>query len=185
MELEIPPIEASIPCLTKDATYPSVVQRYYTKYLYKEDKNNLNQTILLHSNRICLVTLHESHPVIAEKKGIQKLNFQVTNKINRLDNAVRGKGKKGGQNVDEKAILVIIECSDGSSYPVRSCLKGKLIEINENVVKSPELILQDPQGEGFIAIILPKLPDGLQDMKTRLERLDNEESDPLLLDDEA
>ena len=36
------------------------------------------------------------------------------------------KGKKGGQGVDERAILCYIECESGETFSVKSCVKGKL-----------------------------------------------------------
>ena len=47
-------------------------------------------------------------------------------------------------------------------------MKGKLIEINESVVKDPKLIQAAPTSNGHIGLILPKLPDGLADVKARL-----------------
>jgi len=47
-------------------------------------------------------------------------------------------------------------------------MKGKLIEINESVVKDPQLIQTSPTSSGHIGVILPKLPDGLTELKTRL-----------------
>ena len=50
----------------------------------------------------------------------------------------------------------------------RSLLKGKLIEINDSVVKNPQLIRTAPLTEGHIGVVLPKLPDGLAELKNRL-----------------
>ena len=50
----------------------------------------------------------------------------------------------------------------------RSLLKGKLIEINELVVKNPQLIREAPATQGHIAILLPKIPEGLAELKNRL-----------------
>jgi glycine cleavage system H lipoate-binding protein len=47
-------------------------------------------------------------------------------------------------------------------------MKGKLIEINESVVKNPRLIQTSPTTDGHIGLILPKLPDGLAELKARL-----------------
>ncbi len=46
--------------------------------------------------------------------------LQVTERLNRLQNVVRGKGKKGAQGVDEVSILGWIECEDGERYAIRS-----------------------------------------------------------------
>ena len=63
---------------------------------------------------------------MANKLQIAKLEFEVGGgKLNkagqstttdRLSNKVSGKGKKGGQAVDERAILCWLECQDGTRY---------------------------------------------------------------------
>lgn len=92
----------------------------------------------------------------------------MTEQLNRLSNAVRGKGKKGAQVVDADAILCYIVTSDGQRHPVRTNVKGKIVEINPKLVERPELIRDDPRGEGYVAILLPKLPDGILEMKEML-----------------
>jgi glycine cleavage system H lipoate-binding protein len=50
----------------------------------------------------------------------------------------------------------------------RSLCKGKLIEINDLVVKNPQLIREAPSTHGHIGVLLPKLPEGLAELKKRL-----------------
>ena len=96
------------------------------------------------------------------------MNFQVSKNCDRLKNKVSGKGKKGGQGLDEKAILCFIECESGETYTIRSCIKGKLVAINQKVVENPQLILEKSPGEAHLAIILTKIPDGIAELKSRL-----------------
>ena len=79
----------------------------------------------------------------------------------------------GGQGLDEKSILCFIECESGESFTIRSCVKGKLVAINQKVVDNPQLILEKSPAEAHIAIILTKIPDGIIDLKTRLLTEDN------------
>ena len=159
-----PPIEQS---LDLSLPYQNVERRYYSKYFYVHDQGE-NQVVLVHSNRICLVALAPSHPVIKERKTIKNLNFDVSKNCNRLNNKVSGKGKKGGQGVDERAILCYIECESGETFSVKSCVKGKLISINQKVVENPNLIIDKSSGEAHLAIILTKIPEGIDDLKSRL-----------------
>uniref|UniRef100_T1JEP8 Protein Abitram n=1 Tax=Strigamia maritima TaxID=126957 RepID=T1JEP8_STRMM len=144
-------------------TYLTVGERYYTPS-YKTDikgKENHDQCLLFHSNRICVICIAPTHPLIAENKSIEKVNFQVTEKVNRLENKVSGKSKKGGQWLTEDSPLCNVTCSDGSQYTICSCIKGKLIEVNEKLVSSPHLIIEKPQAEGYIGIVLtPKIGTG-------------------------
>ena len=174
---KIPPIELSL-SQPPEKIFDSVERRYYTRY-YKVQENTEDQVVLLHSNRICLVSLSPKHPLIQSNKKVASLEFQVGNPkkpIDRLSNKVTGKGKKGGQSVDEKAILCVVNCEDGSKYLLRSCVRGTLIEINPLIVETPSLLLEKPFSEGYLAVILPKLPEGLERLKTDLlteEQYDN------------
>ena len=76
-DLDIPSIESSIKFAPH---FLSVTERYFTSYYTDKGNGSSNddhQLLLLHSNRICLITLADSHPVIKEKKEIGKVDFQV------------------------------------------------------------------------------------------------------------
>ena len=165
----IPPIELSL-SKPADKIFDTVERRYYKRY-YKVQENKEDQVVLLHSNRICLVSLAPNHPIITTRQKIVSLEFEVGNKrkpTDRLSNKVSGKGKKGGQSVDEKAILCLVHCENGSKYPLRSCVRGTLIEINPLIVENPSLLIEKPFAEGHLAVILPKLPEGLERLKSDL-----------------
>lgn len=153
-----PPIEESF---EKLENYPSVTDRYYTKYYVTPETVQSNEThcILVHSNRICVVTLAESHPVVKENKTIVKIDFKVTEKLDRSLNKVSGKGKKGAQCMQKNSILCFIECNDDSRYSVYCCLKGKLVEVNLNLLTNPQLLVNKTLTDGYIAIVLPNLKD--------------------------
>ncbi|KAF5282981.1 hypothetical protein FQA39_LY04852 [Lamprigera yunnana] len=121
------------------------------------DVLNLDQKISFHSNRICLISLAENHIVIKNRKRIIRLNCCVGNNVNRLLNVTSGKGKRGAQKLNPDSVLCYIECDDGTSYPVYSCVTGKLLEINEKLVTDPNLLINKPVSDGYIALILPVL----------------------------
>ena len=70
--------------------------------------------------------------------------------------------------VDEGAILCWVECASGERYALRTNVRGKIIEINEHVIKEPGLIVSEPFSGGFIAVILAKIPEGVEEMQSRL-----------------
>ena len=47
-------------------------------------------------------------------------------KCNRLDNVVKGKGKKGAQVAGDKSIMAVIETEGGSRFKVLSNVGGKV-----------------------------------------------------------
>lgn len=147
--------------------YPSVVERYYTKYYYfRNDDINEAHTLINHSNGICLIGLADTH--IAVKKGIKSITFDVGN-FDRSKNKVSGKGKKGAMMLQATSILAIVTCEDDSTYRISSTIQGKLVEVNEHLLTNAKLIGQD--GHGYVAVVLPKL----EKCKEQLEKLITEE----------
>lgn len=160
------PIEKSVSLSEK---YPSVVERYFTRQNVTGEDGNPAVTLLFHSNKICLVTLAPNHKVLRNGSPINKVNFKVGEKIDRSNNKVVGKGKKGGQHLNEMSLLCIIECEDGTSYNILAGVKGKLVEVNENLISNPQLLVSQAETNGYIAVILQKLErnksDKLSDSK--------------------
>lgn len=137
--------------------YKSFTDRYYTKrYVINANsiKNN-DIMIMFHSNRIALLCLAPSHFFFNNKEEYS-INFKAGG-VNRLDNSVKGKGKKGGQKLHNKSAVCKIEYKDGTSFDVPSCMKGALLEVNEELVKNPQLLREFPDADGYIAVILSSI----------------------------
>lgn len=135
----------------------SFTERYFSKrYIIDFDniKNN-DIMIMFHSNRIALLTLAPSHFFFKKNESF-KVNFS-SGKIDRLKNTVKGKGKKGGQYLVPNSVVCRVEYTDGSSFDVPSGMKGTLVEVNEELLKHPELLKQMPDADGYIAIILSSI----------------------------
>lgn len=149
-----PNILDSIPDLTN---LKSFTDRYFSKrYVVDVDGvQNNDIMIMFHSNRIALLTLAPSHSFF-KKNEEYKINFSV-GKFNRLSNSVKGKSKKGGQMLTPKSAICKVEYADGSSFDVPCCMKGTLVEVNEELVKKPELLKNFPDAEGYIAVILSSI----------------------------
>lgn len=147
--------------------YPSVVDRYFGKhYYFRNDSIDEPHIVLNHSNGICLIGLTDTHQAV--KKGIKSISYDVGN-FDRSKNQVSGKAKRGAMNLQPQSCLAIITCQDDTTYRVVSVVQGKLVEINENLLKNPELIGTD--GYGYIAVVLPKL----NQCKAQLDKLATEE----------
>jgi UPF0436 protein C9orf6 homolog len=154
--------------INRIANRPSVTDRYFEPrfFIPKVDQiqNHLtgHQCVLLHSNRfdyhlfivtylillllyICLnrigvICLAPSHPILAQNKLVIEIDFKIDERIDRSNNKVSGKFKKGAQKLDPESILCNISCEDGSSYTLMACMKGKLVEINDNLILNPNLL---------------------------------------------
>lgn len=143
----------------KPAKIQTVTERYYSPR-YVLDASGIegeDLCVLFHSNKICLITLAPTHPIIALKKEITKFNFEVSRNVDRRLNKVSGKGKHGAQILQPSSVICFVECSDGTSYSISSCLNGKLVEINDTLISNPKLLIERPQAEGYLAIVLPNI----------------------------
>ncbi|XP_010212622.1 PREDICTED: protein Simiate [Tinamus guttatus] len=115
--------------------------------------------VLQHSNRICVITLAEAHPLLQNGKAIKSINYQISANCSRLQNKVSGKSKRGAQFLTEFAPLCRISSSDGEEYTIYSCIRGRLIEVNENILNNPAILQEKPSTEGYIAVVLPKFEE--------------------------
>ena len=62
-----------------------------------------------------MITLAPSHPLL-NCEQITNVNYQVSAKVNRLENKVSGKGKKGAQHLQPESIICEVTCSTGAKY---------------------------------------------------------------------
>jgi hypothetical protein len=166
MNIEVPRIEDE----TSAWERRPYLERYFTKRFLVEGDGGI-YSLLSHSNKIIILTLAPSHPILSKNYKVIFVNYQVTPKLNRLDNKVSGKGKHGGQFLSESSIICEIKCEDETSgatmmYKVRAGIVGKLLEVNEGLVQNPSL-LKNPN-RGFLAVVCPRLSDLSQKLQKLL-----------------
>ncbi|XP_035175677.1 protein Abitram isoform X1 [Oxyura jamaicensis] len=109
--------------------------------------------------KICVITLAEAHPLLQTGKTIKSVNYQISPNCSRLQNKVSGKSKRGAQFLTELAPLCRISSTDGEEYTIYSCIRGRLIEVNENILSNPAILQEKPSTEGYIAVVLPKFEE--------------------------
>ncbi|KAM8705213.1 hypothetical protein ACLKA7_009638 [Drosophila subpalustris] len=153
-----------------DENYPSVVDRFFTRYYYI--KSQAAYQVLYHSNRICLICLAPSHPAYTE--GVESVSFDVGN-VDRSQNVVKGKAKKGGMILQAETTLALLKTNSGNTYKIPSCIRGKLVEVNTALITDPQLLERVPEGAGYFAILLPKIDncDGIKASLLTQEQYDD------------
>jgi hypothetical protein len=112
----IPPIEESI-----DLGEPlrSVSERYYTPF-YRVDEDRTRRhdlCLLVHSNRIALISLAPSHPILEQGLAVKRVDCTINKKLDRKDNKAVGKSKKGGQSLFKDSVLCHLEVCTISRVP--------------------------------------------------------------------
>lgn len=137
------------------------LDRYFVcKYYLNLNEKNNDHCILIHSNRLCVLTLAPSHPIVRGEVKIDKVDFQISKNVNRLDNKACGKRKRNAQNVSLSSPICFVECSNKERFTISSPIPGKLLEINERLQTNPELLhlcyRENYNKECYIAVITPK-----------------------------
>ncbi|EGC36614.1 hypothetical protein DICPUDRAFT_150882 [Dictyostelium purpureum] len=142
----------------------TVLERYYTQYYMlgeEQPSSKVEETedhyVNQHTNGLAIIGVAPSHPVL--KKEISKIEFQE----NSMNSEVSGIKKRGGFKLQKETIICKIYCSDNTQYNIRSCIKGKLLEINKNLTENDEkhnnvnfsLLKDNSSTSGFIAIVEP------------------------------
>ena len=155
--------------LAKRVKYPSVIERYYTKYYRTNVHNEQNNDtlVLVHSNRVCVLMLSERHPIIEKSLVIHSIESLAS-----INQAMSGKSKRGADYVQPNKLLYRIKCAENQSFTICASIKGRLVELNDEILRRPELLQQKSQGEGYIAIFIPSLKDGENNLKSLMAEQD-------------
>jgi hypothetical protein len=153
----------------KRMKYPSVIERYYTKYYRRNVHNELNNDtlVLVHSNRVCVLMLSERHPIIEKSLIIHSIESLAS--VNQL---MSGKSKRGADYVQPNKLLYRIKCEGNENFTICASIKGRLVELNDEILKRPELLQTKAEGEGYLAIFIPSLKDGENNLKSLMTEQD-------------
>ncbi|XP_014477492.1 PREDICTED: protein Simiate [Dinoponera quadriceps] len=149
--------------------FPTVTERYFTTY-YKMNVQSPGDDICIriHSNRMCMFSLAPSHVIFTQgDRDITKVDFKISDKLDRALNKVSGKSKHGGQALQANSNICTVFCSDGQKYLIKCCMIGKLVEVNEILSEKPQLLRELPHKGGYLAIILPNIKH-LENLRTSL-----------------
>lgn len=166
-----------IPRILKN--FPTPSERYYDLRVFpgQDRRNHFGEVgdlcLMFHSNKICLVALAPTHPVIRDNKTITKIEhtFEGYQKIDRLTNQPKGKGKKGSQVLQKNSPICAIICSDDTKYVVTGCLGARLMEVNQRICTDFDLIKTKPLADGYIAIMQPKNWKRMDEIRLNLPKL--------------
>ncbi|CAN6561085.1 unnamed protein product [Malus baccata var. baccata] len=140
---------------------PSSVESNFVSYFAPDFmKPGHDQYIYRHANGLCVIGLAPTHVALKEEGGITAVDFNV-GKSDRSGIKVTGKRKKNAQHLESNSALCKV-CTNDATYIVRCCVKGSLLEVNDRLIKQPDLLNSAVDREGYIAIIMPKPADWLK-----------------------
>lgn len=154
----VPTIEETIDL----GNYKPYVERFFTlRYCIDVNEKFNDHCVLIHSNKICVISLAPSHPLICSDIRIEKVDFQVSKNTNRMNNKVSGKRKRNAQNLNQTSPLCRVECADNKIYTIYSIVPGKLLEMNEALENEPGKIRECcptfPHKQCYVGVVLPNI----------------------------
>ena len=156
--------------------FPSYLERYCTQKFHlvppPGDSTGApceDQWVCQHSNKLVLVGVAQTHAIFAQKgaagaaRNIAAIDWTSSSSgADRQNMKVTGKGgRKGGVWVNPDSVLCTVTMDDGSTYRLRACIKGVLVEVNPRLVGEAgcALLQQKPATEGYLAVIRPKFEE--------------------------
>ncbi|XP_074572506.1 uncharacterized protein LOC141829001 [Curcuma longa] len=161
---------------------PSAVEFNFVRY-YAVDflKPGHDQYVYRHANGLCVVGLAPTHVALREEGGVTSVDFNV-GKSDRSEMKVTGKRKRNAQHFETNTALCKV-CANGKEFIVRCCVKGSLLEVNDRLLKQPDLLNSSADREGYVAIMMPKPTDWLKIKDSLLSHEDYKKLRGLVLED--
>lgn len=147
---------------------PAIESNYVQYFVIDFLKPGHDQYIYRHANGLCVIGLASTHVALGDKPQIKAVDFNV-GKSSRSDMKVSGKRKKNAHFLEANSALCKVVSND-TFYIVRCCVKGSLLEVNERLIKEPELLNTSGSSEGYIAIMMPRPDDWLKAKSSFLSR---------------
>ena len=146
----------------KSTFYNDQIQRYFSKYYLNKGESN-EQYIFIHSNGIIMCGIGANNDIL-------KQNINEVIILKQLAK-ITGKNKHGAHPLSPNEYVIQIK-TDNNIINFCPKIKGKLIEINQNLVKNPKLLIESPEKNGFICLI-QKEPNDLVALKEKLGKPEN------------
>lgn len=140
---------------------PSSIESNFVSYFATDFiKSGHDQYVYRHANGLCVIGVAPTHVALKDEGGVTAIDFNV-GKSDRSGFKVTGKRKKNAQHFEPNTAVCKV-CTKNDSYIMRCCVKGSLLEVNDRLIKQPELLNSSVEREGYIAIIMPKPADWLK-----------------------
>ena len=110
-----------------DATAPpGSLERYYSVV------NTRDTVVCCAPNKVCVVYVSPEHDCFADGRRVTAITF-----ADRLASAqISGKRKRGAAEVAPDEKVLTIKCDDGSEFPLRPGVRGRVLELGARLAHS-------------------------------------------------
>ena len=147
----------------KSTFYNDQIQRYFSKYYLDKGQPN-EQYIFIHSNGIIICGIGSNNDIL--KKNISEII------VLKQPTKITGRSKHGAHQLSPNEYVIQIKTDDNNTINFCPKIKGKLLEVNQNLVKNPKLLIDSPEKNGFICLIQQE-PSDVENLKSKLGKPDN------------
>lgn len=145
----------------KCISYSDMTDRYFTKY-YLDKGTDKEQFVFIHSNGILLCGFGKNHMITK-----QKINTVSDLK---KPGKITGRKKHGAHFIMENERIISINYGDNQLLNFAAKIRGKLLEVNQNIIENTKLINDYPEKYGFVCIVSME-PNHLEELRKNLETL--------------
>ncbi|KAI9139616.1 hypothetical protein BKA69DRAFT_1084905 [Paraphysoderma sedebokerense] len=167
---DIAHFQSHISSWSTDPSLPHLDKYFTRRYFVPKSKegDDLCEDQYVHQcpNKLCVIGLHPSHRLFAHLSSSSDssdessspptiTSITISQSLIHTNSTVSGKRKKNAVTVLPYTDIGIIKCSDGMEFKIRSCVKGHLLEVNEDLVKNPEKLTTRTLTEGWVAVVRP------------------------------
>ena len=139
-----------------------------------------NYTVHCHVNGLCILTIGRSmQQIISEltkdtketTNVLQSVQFHVSPSKSQSVGQKRKQAKKMKRGINHMKkhhdkernqgviapgdIIASVQLQSGCTIQIISCIFGTVLELNQNIINDPSLLLQDPLLDGYIGVVLP------------------------------
>eukprot|EP01063_Lacrimia_lanifica_P028740 TRINITY_DN4254_c0_g1_i1.p1 TRINITY_DN4254_c0_g1~~TRINITY_DN4254_c0_g1_i1.p1 ORF type:complete len:237 (+),score=122.94 TRINITY_DN4254_c0_g1_i1:48-713(+) len=130
-------------------------ERYYTNLPLAAQEGGGAQYLALHLNDLVVVGVAPEHPAVQEP--ITHVNFNVGKKGEDRLAALKPRGKKkaGGQYLKRDSKIAVLTGASGAQYKVVAGVDCTLVELNEALISTPDLVRQSPTDQGWVGVAIP------------------------------
>lgn len=142
--------------VTRCSRAPASFERHFVYRLSSKtdasaQEQQLTLDALVLANGLCVLTF----PVDSLSRLDPKTSYSVVFDAATDAMEIKGKRKKGARKVKSGFQVCSLVSGTGAPMALLSPVSGQLLEINKNVERDAALLLSQPQGVGYIAVIFP------------------------------
>ena len=132
----------------------NVVEDNFIRFYSINEKTHEDFYIDRHFNGMYVVGIAPSHPVRVKKQKIEKVSFEIARRTIETFQ-VSGKKKTNAFKLAKatKLCRLFTNIEKNKYYEFIPGIDGKIIEINKKIIENPNLIIENGDIEGWIAIV--------------------------------